>query len=1051
MTFDTGADAGTQRTLTFTTTNWSTAQTVTVRAAQDDDEAADSATLVHTAAGGGYGAYRASLEVSVTDDDTGTPQEPVVTVSASATSIEEGAAVTLTFTASPAPAADTGVSYTVAGGTAFGLETGARTATIAAGETTAEAVLQTRPDRVANTDATVTVALSDPTVTGEPYRLGGAVRAAVRVTQSAAPTVTLAAAPATITEGEAVTLTFTADKAPSSALAVKYTIAGGTSYGLPAGTQQTATVAAGRTVATVVHRTAPDGRATANDETIAFSLDPSVSAAGAAYERGSPSAVDVTVRQDTAAPALSTAAVSGAILTLTYDEALDSGSVPAPGAFTVEVGGTPVALADSGAVAVSGRAVTLTLASAVAAGQAVTVSYAVPAANPIKDRAGNAAAGFDDEAVSVGPAVRNVGIVAPASGDTFGVGETIEVQVQYNSRLTIAGTPRLALTVGEATRYAAFSPGDSLLNTFHGVAVVAFTYRVQLGDHDADGIGVAGPVELDGGAIRGRLDEDGNPLDLRGDAALSLAGHVIAAGYKVDGRTDVIEVAMTNFPASGDTYRAGETVEVGVTLGTRAQVVTANGAPKPRLALTIGEATRHAAFTGDSTISGTTVLTFRYTVQAGDIDSDGISVPANAIDLNGAVLRDDDGNALALTLAHAALPAQGGHKVDGGPGARETTAPTLSAAAVTGAALTLTYDEALDPDSVPAAGAFAVTAGGARVPVSGVAVAGSAVTLTLASPAAAGQAVTVGYTRPGANPIRDLAGNRAASFAARAAANGTVVAPGIVVSAPQPSPVPEGGSATYTVVLTKKPSGTVSIVLASDNPDVVVRPALVQLVPNEGHRLGWSTPQVVTVWAAQDADAADEEATITHRVRGGSAAEYGRLAAVTLTVEVKDDDVEVSVADARAREAPGATLRFRVTLDEAASRPVGVDYATADGTAVAGEDYTETRGTLYFAVGETRKTVSVPVLDDAHDEGTETMTLRLSNPSFGLAIGDGEATGTIINSDPAQKAWIARFGRTVADQAIEAVDARMQAPRTAGNGGHPGRPAHRARRPGRGR
>ena len=107
----------------------------------------------------------------------------------------------------------------------------------------------------------------------------------------------------------------------------------------------------------------------------------------------------------------------------------------------------------------------------------------------------------------------------------------------------------------------------------------------------------------------------------------------------------------------------------------------------------------------------------------------------------------------------------------------------------------------------------------------------------------------------------------------------------------------------------------------------------------------------------------------------------------------------VSVADARVTEADGVTLEFTATLDRAAVADATVDYATADGTARAGEDYTATSGTLTFAAGETSKTIRVPVLDDAYDEGEETLSLTLSNPA-GLRIADGEATGTIVNTDP---------------------------------------------------
>ena len=136
----------------------------------------------------------------------------------------------------------------------------------------------------------------------------------------------------------------------------------------------------------------------------------------------------------------------------------------------------------------------------------------------------------------------------------------------------------------------------------------------------------------------------------------------------------------------------------------------------------------------------------------------------------------------------------------------------------------------------------------------------------------------------------------------------------------------------------------------------------------------------------------------------------------------------LSVADAKANEADDA-IAFTVSLSRAASGEVTVDYATRDGTAKAGEDYTRTRGTLSFAAGELEKTVNVPLLDDAIDEGEETFTLKLMN-ARGAAIGDGEATGTIENSDPLQKMWLSRFGRTVADHVTSAVSDRLSKPLT---------------------
>ncbi len=154
--------------------------------------------------------------------------------------------------------------------------------------------------------------------------------------------------------------------------------------------------------------------------------------------------------------------------------------------------------------------------------------------------------------------------------------------------------------------------------------------------------------------------------------------------------------------------------------------------------------------------------------------------------------------------------------------------------------------------------------------------------------------------------------------------------------------------------------------------------------------------------------------------------------------------VGISIADARVDEGAGALLAFAVTLSRAASGKVRVDYATTDASAQAGVDYTAASGTLTFQTGQSSKTIEVAVLDDAHDEGEETLTLSLSNVSGGR-LTDDEATGTIVNSDPLPRALLARFGRTAAVHVVEHVEERMAAPREPG---FEGRFAGRQLRPG---
>ena len=139
----------------------------------------------------------------------------------------------------------------------------------------------------------------------------------------------------------------------------------------------------------------------------------------------------------------------------------------------------------------------------------------------------------------------------------------------------------------------------------------------------------------------------------------------------------------------------------------------------------------------------------------------------------------------------------------------------------------------------------------------------------------------------------------------------------------------------------------------------------------------------------------------------------------------------IRVKDARAKEGKDASLDFAVTLNRAAAGPVTVDYATEDGTATAGADYTATSGTLTFAAGETTKTVSVTLLDDAVDEGKETFKLKLSNPQGAyLRAMHREAKGVIRNADPLPSAWQIRFGRSVSQQVVDALQQRFSSTTT---------------------
>jgi hypothetical protein len=91
-----------------------------------------------------------------------------------------------------------------------------------------------------------------------------------------------------------------------------------------------------------------------------------------------------------------------------------------------------------------------------------------------------------------------------------------------------------------------------------------------------------------------------------------------------------------------------------------------------------------------------------------------------------------------------------------------------------------------------------------------------------------------------------------------------------------------------------------------------------------------------------------------------------------------------------------------VTVTRTANTNVAasVNYATSNGTAQAGSDYTAAGGTLNFAAGETAKTFTITLLNDPAVEAAETLTLALSNPTAGATLGSpSSAVLTILSDD----------------------------------------------------
>ncbi|WP_439129649.1 LamG-like jellyroll fold domain-containing protein, partial [Polaribacter sp.] len=188
---------------------------------------------------------------------------------------------------------------------------------------------------------------------------------------------------------------------------------------------------------------------------------------------------------------------------------------------------------------------------------------------------------------------------------------------------TAGGTPQIAITIGATVRQASYISGS-------GGSALLFRYTVQNGDNDTDGIAV-GTLASNGGTLR---DSGGANANL----TLNSVGNTTSV------LVDAVDPTVTSVtvPANA-TYIAGQNLDFTVNFNENITVSTTGGTPQ--IAITIGATVRQASYISGS---GGSALLFRYTVQNGDNDTDGIAVGTLAS--NGGTLRDAAGNNANLTL-----------------------------------------------------------------------------------------------------------------------------------------------------------------------------------------------------------------------------------------------------------------------------------------------------------------------------------------------------------------------------------------------------------------
>ena len=514
---------------------------------------------------------------------------------------------------------------------------------------------------------------------------------------------------------------------------------------------------------------------------------------------------------DSTAPVLQSATTTALEVGLTYDEALDADSEPSPSAFTVTVDGASRAVTG---VSV-GAKVLLTLPSAVRAGDLVTVSYTVPANNPLRDEARNPAASFADH-----PVTNETPATAPDAPSnleaTPGDGSVTlrwTASAHDGGRAVTSHQYRRKTTgdFGSWEDIADSAPGEANATSYPVTSLMndtAYTFEVQArneeGDSGPSNQASATPVAGDSTApVLRSATTTALALALTYDEALDADSEPAPSAFSVtvDGASRAVtgvSVGAKVLLTLASAVRAGDLVTVSYTVPannplrdeasnpaaafadhpvTNETPATAPDAPSS-LEATPGDGSVTLRWTASAHDGGRAVTGHQYrhktTGGFGSWQDIELSAPgeANATSYPVTSLMNDTAYTFEVQARNEEGDSGPSNQASATPVAGDSTAPVLRSATTTALALALTYDEALDADSEPSPSAFSVTVDGASRAVTGVSV-GAKVLLTLASAVRAGDLVTVSYTVPANNPLRDEASNPAAAFADHPVTNET--------------------------------------------------------------------------------------------------------------------------------------------------------------------------------------------------------------------------------------------------------------------------------------
>ena len=812
-------------TLTFTALNWNTVQPVTVTAAHDNDAVNDSATISHAVTGGDYaGVTVESVVVTVDDDETADTTAPRV-----ASIVRE------TPTSSPTNADSltwrVTFSETVSNVDAADFAVSGTTATVtsvtAVSGLTGAYNVTTSGGNLASVSATVTLTISSSHNIAD---------AATNALTNTAPTgtnnnsyvvdntaPTVAISDVPATSDAPFTATFTFPEAVTGFAVGDITLGNATASSF---------TATSTTVYTALVTPTADG---------AVTVDVPASAAQDAAGNGNTAATRASSAY--AVPAITIVAGTSPVTEGTAAVFTLSRTGSPTAALTVnvtvsETGGDMVAAANEGA-----RTVTFLANSATATLSVATAPDSVDEANSVVTATVSADTGS--------PASYSVGTPASAM---------VTVEDNDTRGVTVSAT---ALTVNEDT---------------------TGTYTVVLDSQPTANVTVT-PSRT------GSSDVTFSPPTLTFTALNwnTVQPVTVTAAHDNDAVNDS---ATISHAVTGGDY-AGVTVEsVVVTVDDDETADTT----APRVASIVRETPTSSPTNADSLTWRVTFSETVSNVDAADFAVSGTTATVTSVTavsgLTGAYNVTTSGGNLAGVSATVGLAIAASHNIeDGASNSLTNTTPTgtnnnsyvvdNTAPSVTISGVPASSDAPFTatftfPEAVTGFAVGDITLGNATA--SSFTVTSTTVYAALVTPTATG-AVTVDVS---ANAAQDAAGNgNTAATRASSAYTGSATR-GVTVSATVLT-VTEGSTGTYTVVLDSQPTANVTVTPSrTGSSDVTFSPATLTFTA-----LNWNTVQPVTVTAAQDSDAVDDSATISHAVTGG---DYVGVTVESVVVTVNDDE-----------------------------------------------------------------------------------------------------------------------------------------------------------------